>query len=90
MLSFVGGSVTCASILNLQEVRFCKVHAPSIQIIPVLLFISLADYEVDVVASDGAVVGQRVLDQRIGNSTGALRQTLVTLVEIDTVALDPC
>ena len=89
MLVLIRRCITCAGILNLQEVWFSEVHAPSIQIMPVLLFEGLADHKVDMVAADGTIVGQRVLYQRVRNSAAVLGKTLVALVEIYTVALDP-
>ena len=90
MLELVRGSITCTGILDLQEVRFCKIDAPGIQLVGILLLVSLTYNEVDMVATDSTIIGQRVLDQRIRIGAAILRQTLVTLVEIHTVALDPC
>ena len=90
MLELVRGSITRTGILDLQEVWFCKIDAPGIQLVGILLLVSLTYNEVDMVATDSTIIGQRVLDQRIRIGAAILRQTLVTLVEIYTVALDPC
>ena len=50
-----------------------------------VLLIGNTTQEVDVVLTDGSVVGQRVFYQELGIFTCTLGQFLVRLVQIDTV-----
>ena len=78
------------AIAYLQEVRLREVDTPGVQFVCVLLFIGLTHNEVHMVQSDGAVISQRVLDQCIRIGASALGEFLIALVEVYTVALNPC
>ena len=57
--------------------------------IPVFLLVCLTDHEVYVVQTEGTIVSQRVLNKEVSIGALILVQTLVTLVQIYTVALNP-
>ena len=76
--------------LRMQIVRLCEVDAPCVQQMGVLFFVSDTAKQIDMVQTDGSVVGQRILDQEVGIGTLILSQSLVALVQIDAVTLNPC
>ena len=77
-------------MLQLQEVGLWEVHTPTVQQVGVLLLVGDTTKQIQVVQTEHGIVGQRVLNKEV--SVGALVsvKTLVALVEVHTVALNPC
>ena len=90
MLVLIRICIASQSILNLQEVGLVHVDAPCSQSLCILFFICLTYNEVNVVQTDGSIVSQRVLNQRIGIFAMSLGKALILLCKIYTVTLNPC
>ena len=79
MLVLVRRRVCVFSILKLQEIRLREIHAPAIQCGSILLLIRLTHHEVDMVQTDGAVVGQCILYQGISIFAMSLLKAFILL-----------
>ena len=89
MLILERAGILCCCILKLQIVRLCKVNTPASQKISILLLESLTNHEICMVKTEGSIISQRILNQRIGVLAMTLCQLLITLIEVYTVTLNP-
>ena len=66
MLVLIRAGITATyGILQLQEVRLREVHTPGIHFVGILLLIGNTTQQIDVVQTDGTIVGQRILNQEV-------------------------
>ena len=89
MLVLITFGTPVTGILQLQEVGLIKHNTCCRQCAGGLLLEGLTNHKVNMVETNGAIIGQRILNQGIGVLAMGLGQTLVLLGQVHTVTLYP-